>query len=60
MEIELKAFRKENIDQLIKWIKNESDLMQWAGPSYHFPLKRGELLKEIVEVKKIIRYCIKL
>jgi RimJ/RimL family protein N-acetyltransferase len=45
--IQLRPFTEADIDRLISWIPSAEFLLQWAGPSYSFPLTQeqiGELL----------------
>ncbi|WP_062514335.1 GNAT family N-acetyltransferase [Halobacillus sp. KGW1] len=41
--ITLHDFRKEDFTQLIQWVKSPEFLMQWAGPTFDYPLDREQL-----------------
>jgi RimJ/RimL family protein N-acetyltransferase len=41
--VELEAFERGDFDRLIGWIGSAEELMQWAGPIFHFPLDRQQL-----------------
>jgi RimJ/RimL family protein N-acetyltransferase len=41
--IRLEKFGKENYADLISWIDNEEDLMQFGGPLFRFPLTPEQL-----------------
>ncbi|MGP4060740.1 GNAT family N-acetyltransferase [Halobacillus sp. H74] len=41
--IELKPFTADDYDQLIQWVDTPAFLMQWAGPTFHYPLNKEQL-----------------
>ena len=41
--IELQYFTQDDFDQLIRWVDSEKFLMQWAGPSFNYPLDKSQL-----------------
>jgi RimJ/RimL family protein N-acetyltransferase len=41
--VSLLPFGKPDYEQLISWIPNEEMLMQFAGPSFHFPVTAEQL-----------------
>ncbi|MES1190757.1 MAG: GNAT family protein [Steroidobacter sp.] len=43
--IALEPFDAADIDQLLSWLRTESDLIQWAGAAMNFPLTRAQLVK---------------
>jgi hypothetical protein len=43
--IELQNFGEEDFDRLISWIKDEDEMIQFAGPAFTYPLTREQLLK---------------
>jgi RimJ/RimL family protein N-acetyltransferase len=43
--IELQDFEDCDFDRLITWVKNEEDLIQFAGPIFTYPLTREQLFK---------------
>ena len=45
--IEIKKFKEENIENIISWIKNAEDLMQFAGPNLKFPLTESQFQESI-------------
>ena len=42
--IVLEPFDAADIDQLLSWLRTESDLIQWAGAAMNFPLTRAQLV----------------
>lgn len=42
--IHLHAFTEADIDRLIAWMPTAEFLMQWAGPSYQFPLTQEQVM----------------
>ncbi|HZH58732.1 MAG TPA: GNAT family protein [Metabacillus sp.] len=45
--IELNYFDRSHIPILISWIKTPEFLLQWAGPTFHFPLTEQQIEKYI-------------
>lgn len=45
--IELQYFTQDDFEQLIRWINSKEFMMQWAGPSLHFPLDEHQLTEYI-------------
>lgn len=43
MSIHLEFFTEADIDQLIGWVPTRAFLLQWAGPSFDFPLTPAQL-----------------
>jgi len=43
--IKLEPFTKNDFSRLISWIKNEEELIQFAGPTFAFPLTEAQLEK---------------
>ena len=43
LTIHLLPFGEDDFDRLIGWIPSAEFLLQWAGPSYHYPLTREQL-----------------
>jgi len=41
--IRLEKFDKDSYADLISWINSEEELMQFAGPSFNFPLTNEQL-----------------
>lgn len=41
--IYLVPFAAEHFDELIGWFSTEAELVQWAGPTFDFPLDRRQL-----------------
>lgn len=41
--IELLPFEEEDFERFISWIKNEQEMVQFAGPLFTFPLTRDQL-----------------
>lgn len=50
--IELESFAKEHYDDLISWIDNEEELMQFAGPVYTYPLTERQLDNALKDEKR--------
>jgi len=44
MEIELTPFEESDVDYLLSWVSTETELVQWSGPYFKFPLQRQDLL----------------
>ncbi|KMQ64683.1 GNAT family acetyltransferase [Chryseobacterium angstadtii] len=45
--IKLKTFETEDIPELISKIKDKRELLQFAGPAYHFPLTKEQLMGDV-------------
>ncbi|WP_026558907.1 GNAT family protein [Bacillus sp. J37] len=45
--IELQDFNRRQIPQLISWIETPEFLLQWAGPTFRFPLTEQQIEKYI-------------
>ncbi|WP_274364581.1 GNAT family N-acetyltransferase [Paenibacillus thermotolerans] len=43
--IELEHFERSDFKQLIEWIESPSLMLQWAGPTFDFPLTEEQLEK---------------
>jgi len=50
--IELLAFEEDDFDRFIGWIKNEQELVQFAGPLFTYPLTRDQLLNYITDTTR--------
>jgi len=50
--IELKPFKKEDFLTLINWVKNEKNLMQFAGSIFTFPLSKNQLDKYLNDLNR--------
>lgn len=67
--IKLEPFTKNDFSRLVSWVKNEEELIQFAGPVFTFPLTEDQLYKylenqntnayKIVELssQKVIGHC---
>ena len=44
MDIQLVPFTNQDFDELIRWSGDARFLMQWAGPMFHYPLTREQLV----------------
>ncbi|MFZ4590986.1 MAG: GNAT family N-acetyltransferase [Ignavibacteria bacterium] len=54
--ITLEKFTEEDFDRLINWIKNEDELILFAGPGFSFPLTKDQLSAYInSDVRKIFK-----
>ena len=51
--ISLQPFDKTAIDQLIAWVGDEDALMQFAGPSFSFPLTRDQLQLTLTDSSRL-------
>lgn len=51
--IRLEKFSKDNYDDLISWIHNAEELMQFAGPAFTFPLNAEQLDISLSDEKRI-------
>ncbi len=47
--ISLTPFSSAHIDILLAWFSTEADLVQWAGPTFEFPLDRRQLAAMLAE-----------
>ncbi|MEM7171338.1 MAG: GNAT family protein [Pseudomonadota bacterium] len=45
--VRLEPFTTGDIDRLISWIGDRESLLQWAGPSFTFPLSRDQLVAHL-------------
>lgn len=52
--IALIPFEINNIEQLVSWIDNEEQLMQFAGPAYQYPLTKDQLEKSLLEEGRFV------
>jgi len=49
--MELARFKQERIPEILGWITNESEMVQWAGPLFSWPLTRKQFLKHLESAK---------
>ncbi|MFH1568488.1 MAG: GNAT family protein, partial [Gemmatimonadota bacterium] len=47
MTVRLEPFGEADFDRLIGWIPDAACLLQWAGPSFAFPLDRAQLSRHL-------------
>ncbi|WP_223605490.1 GNAT family N-acetyltransferase [Chryseobacterium sp. OSA05B] len=52
--IELHVFKEENASELISKIKNNRELLQFAGPAYHFPLTKEQLESDLENENRLM------
>ncbi|MDJ1493367.1 GNAT family protein [Cytophagaceae bacterium DM2B3-1] len=64
-QIQLEPFTSVDFDQFIGWITSEKALIQFAGPTFHYPLTREQLemhisseSREIFRVRHSTQNCI--
>jgi RimJ/RimL family protein N-acetyltransferase len=50
--IKLERFAAADVDRLIAWIPSAEFLLQWAGPAFHFPLDRAQLMRHLAAAEK--------
>lgn len=50
--IVLEEFNSNDFDRLISWVKNERDLVQFAGPIFQFPLDQQQLTQYLSDPKR--------
>lgn len=50
--ITFEPFTDADFDRLISWIKNEKELVQFAGPVFNFPLTRAQLHNYLIDPKR--------
>lgn len=50
--IELRNFEQADFQQLINWVDSPEFLLQWAGPSFRFPLNEQQLKKYLLEANQ--------
>jgi RimJ/RimL family protein N-acetyltransferase len=58
--IQLEKFDKSNYEKLISWIDTAEALMQFAGPSFSFPLTKEQLDKSLNDKNKFAFQAIEL
>jgi RimJ/RimL family protein N-acetyltransferase len=51
--IYLEPFDRQHYDDLISWVENEEELMQFAGPLFKFPLTPEQLDESISDKNRI-------
>ena len=51
--ISLLLFTKTDYDQLISWVKDEEMLMQFAGPSFTFPLTAAQIELSLADKNRV-------
>ena len=49
--MELTKFKQKHIPEILGWIKNESEMVQWSGPIFSWPLSRKQFLKHLEAAK---------
>jgi len=49
--MQLKKFRKKDIPTILSWIETESDMVQWSGPLYSWPMTQRQFKKHLEAVK---------
>lgn len=49
--IHLEPFTSADIDRLIGWIPDASFMLQWAGPTFTWPLTRDQLERDVIALK---------
>lgn len=52
--IELQIFKAEDASELISTIKDKRELLQFAGPAYHFPLTNEQLESDLENEKRFM------
>lgn len=50
--IKLEKFTSKHFEDLISWVDNEEELMQFAGPAYTFPLTKEQLDTSLKDNKR--------
>ncbi len=50
--IKLERFTKEHYGDLISWVDNQENLMQFAGPAYIFPLTEEQLDNSLKDINR--------
>jgi len=45
--MELMSFRRTDVPELLSWFANESELIQWAGPSFTWPLTAEQFIQHL-------------
>lgn len=51
-DIRLENFSETDFDTLISWVKDEKELIQFAGPIFNFPLTKEQLRNYIADIKR--------
>lgn len=49
--IELRPFTLADAPRLIEWAVSEAFLLQWVGPTFHYPLAAEQIEKHLTEAK---------
>ncbi len=45
--IRIEKFSETDFDTLLSWVKDEKELIQFAGPIFSFPLTKEQLIKHL-------------
>jgi RimJ/RimL family protein N-acetyltransferase len=45
--MELIRFKRKNIRDVLSWISNEAQMVQWAGPSFRWPLTQKQFRRHL-------------
>lgn len=51
--IRLDPFTPTHFDELLAWISNETELMQFAGPDFTFPLTKEQLVQSLRDTNRL-------
>ena len=51
-DIRLEKFSETDFDTLISWVKDEKELIQFAGPIFSFPLTKEQLHNYLADTKR--------
>lgn len=51
-DIRLEKFSETDFDTLLSWVKEEKELIQFAGPIFSFPLTREQLRNYLTDTKR--------
>lgn len=51
-DIRLEIFSETDFDTLISWVKDENELIQFAGPIFSFPLTKEQLHDNLADIKR--------
>lgn len=49
--MKLERFRRKHIREVLSWVKDEAQMVQWAGPAFSWPLTQKQFRKHLEAAK---------